>query len=78
MWIICILQELLKCSEEDYRKVDGQTERDMFMYIGVHITDGERNRVIMEQNDYIIEKVRIPLVVTRRNLRVPSQGKQNI
>ena len=36
----------------------------MLKYIGIDITEGERNRITMEQNDYIIrEKLRTPIVV---------------
>ena len=41
----------------------GTKERDVFKYIKIDIKDGERNRIIMEQNYYIREKVRIHLVV---------------
>ena len=38
----------------------------MFKYIGIDIVDGENNGIIMEQNDYIREKLRIPIVIQEK------------
>ena len=50
----------------------------MFKYLGKDIMDEGRNKVIMEQNDYIREKVRIPLLVQEKYERVLIQVKKKI
>ena len=48
------IREKLKIETEKFRK---------FKYIGIDITDNEKEGVIMNREDYIKEKVRIPVVL---------------